>query len=357
MKHFLKRMPLEFYVLVLPSIFLAIAFGGAGLLKSGLASFPVNKDVLSLENLFFYPLILFVFVRFVVFMFTTARDPETLNSSNNISLKTIYSIFFIILCLVLTTYSVALTTSWVFQNADSVRSIEISKKIMSFDFLVFKTYPPFVLQKLGHYSHLLEVFIVNSYLHLFLLIKLFLFVTFFKKDVFRKFVFAFFIGFLVTFPLWYMFPVMYPSGMYRVNVFNVEVPKDIRGYIEKYPPTEYNRALVERLDTYWVSPTSEFLSVSANPSMHVAWGLMLVWFSFELSPYLILLSIPWFVMQTTGTMYMFQHFATDVITGLIIGAISIFIVSKLIKLEKKYYLDDYKLLSIFDVIKKIVLGR
>ncbi len=184
------------------------------------------------------------------------------------------------------------------------------------------------------------------------IVPIFAIIAIFKKDIFRKFVLSFFVAVAISWPIWYLMPALQPGLMFKTNLLKISVPTYIQSSIDKHPSTEYNNSYIEKFNKFWTDPTVKGFSTSNNPSMHAAWGVFLVYYSIQFFPYLAIATIPWFILNVFGTMYTLQHYAIDVIGGLLIAIITIYIVEKLIAFEKRYYVDDYKLLSFFDLIKK-----
>ncbi|MCX6757571.1 MAG: phosphatase PAP2 family protein [Candidatus Nomurabacteria bacterium] len=92
--------------------------------------------------------------------------------------------------------------------------------------------------------------------------------------------------------------------------------------------------------------------MSTFPSMHAAWGIIACVALIEIWGPLAIIAIPWIIAELIGTMYTLEHYAVDVILGIIIGFFALWITKRLLKFEKQYFVDHYNLFSIFEHLEK-----
>ncbi|MBI3632899.1 MAG: phosphatase PAP2 family protein, partial [Candidatus Vogelbacteria bacterium] len=319
---FLRKLPLEFYVLLLPAVLVC----GSLYFSNNITLQNIDENSILLGSqlgrtiafLFLVLIATRIFLYTVVISQAPDRDQNKRKKLDDL-FSGLLSAIFLFTSIILASGAVGTSALYLFKVSPIDKIITSSTKMMAMDYKIFGSYVPFILQGLGNKMHIIEVTSIWSYTNLLTIIPIFGIISIFKKDVFRKFVLSFFIAVAISWPIWYFMPALQPGLMFKKNILNITVPTYIQQTIESHPSTHYDNLYIEEYDKFWTDPEGKTFSTSNNPSMHVAWGMFLVYYSIEFLPYLGIVTIPWYVFNIIGAMYTLQHYATDVIGGLIIG--------------------------------------
>ena len=155
-----------------------------------------------------------------------------------------------------------------------------------------------------------------------------------NQKLFREAAGAFFLAALISFAGWALFPVMSPHDRYIDNVYSAPVPADIQAYVDGYTPqAEMQRFLdVMRQNKQGLSvmPTSTF------PSAHVVWAVFLVYYSWRVTKWFLLGTVPFAVLSSIGTFFFAQHYFVDVPAGIAVAVVSIAIARFLAKKQEQF---------------------
>ncbi len=232
-----------------------------------------------------------------------------------------------------------------FLSADRTRTIALSHMIMNADLKIFGFSPPFFLNDIIQ-SEVLSAWIVQSYLQLLLIAGCTAIVLLFRSTyLFRKYMLSYFIAFMISCPFWYTFPVLHPDYMYRANVLHIEIPEDIQHIVQT---THFLPAMTKQFDELakiWVDSENRFLPISNFPSMHAALGIITAAVLIEMWLPFAIIVIPWLVLMLTGTMLLLQHYAVDVMLGIVIGCVALQCATTLLALEQRAFIDRYDILA------------
>ena len=246
-----------------------------------------------------------------------------------------------IFTLVYTGFSLVLfatTVKLLFLISDVERIVEVSSSLMNLDRALFGNYPIFSIHILSQVPYL-ERLILLSYRGLFsVLAFLFLFLFLSKnKELFRKFILSFFLSAFIAVPFWIWGPALSPELMYNKNILSIAVPQEIQEGFKNLEQSENFANFLLKTDRFWIDPKNNFYAVSSNPSAHVAWAVIALFYGFLLWRPLGFFLVPWFILCSIGTVYTIQHYAIDSITGFALGLFCIVLSHFLLKLEKRYY--------------------
>lgn len=226
-------------------------------------------------------------------------------------------------------YAYAVGLQWVFQNVSADRVVLSTIRLLEWDHAVFHSYIFFALQSLIGYPF--EIFPVEAYWLLSSIVPITALLLLTKGKMLREFMFAMFALSLISLPIWYAFPATSPSGFIRSNIFDMRFPKKVVDSGVKNTLSPYMKVQLEKLNTLWIEPTQGYINVSTIPSLHAGYGLVVLLFLARLRKYTLWFTVPWFLLNVIGAIYIEQHFGLDIIAGAIMAALMVFLTSKLFR--------------------------
>lgn len=350
MKRLLRTLPVETYVLLLP----ALAFIGTtqtyrivcAITRNSLCDpeSPLRHNLLFQSmNTMILTIIALLGLYVLCAIVLTARG--RLSNIRKHFLQYGRSFLFVFGTLYLAILAHGLAIRLLFLSADRTRTVALSHMMMNADRTIFGFSPPFALNDLVQ-SQTLSTWIVQSYLQLLIIAGCTTLVLLFRNTIlFRKYLLAYFIAFIISYPFWYVFPVLHPDYMYRANVLQVEIPEDIKHIVQT---THFLPSMTKQFDELakiWVDSENRFLPISNFPSMHAALGIITAAVLIEMWFPLAIIVIPWLVLMLTGTMLLLQHYAVDVMLGIVISSVALQCAMTLLALEQRYFIDRYNILA------------
>jgi membrane-associated phospholipid phosphatase len=216
--------------------------------------------------------------------------------------------------------------------------------LMEIDHKLFGTYVPFEAQEQPLF-HFFSALLLNCYLYLnevFLLVLLALCVFNYKR--FRHYCLAFIACVLLAFPGWYAIPAITPDEAYRLNKPRAVIPLDIS--MELTAPIYHLNPDVAKflrgVEPHESAPSQGIYLVTSLPSMHVAWGMLAVWFGCKLWRRSVLFLAPWGALNAIAAVFTLQHYAIDVIAGMVVTVLAVLLVQGLLTLEARRGLSPPK---------------
>ncbi|MBI2574043.1 MAG: phosphatase PAP2 family protein [Candidatus Wildermuthbacteria bacterium] len=205
-----------------------------------------------------------------------------------------------------------------------VRAFSLTDEfLMQADRLLTGSYPFIALGNIAHpawFVALVSVF----YLCLGILLLVFAVHLFIEKQgLFRECAGAFFLGMMMMFALWWVFPALTPRQRFLDNVFRLPVPSQVQQALSLYRP---QKEIVSFFDTLRQEEKNISVFVVSNmPSAHIAWAVLLVYYAYRAFPLLLIAIIPFAVLSSYGTLLFAQHYFIDIPAGLLVGIVSILI--------------------------------
>jgi hypothetical protein len=237
----------------------------------------------------------------------------------------------------------------------------VNELLMRADHAIFGTYVPFEMHEQLLFQSL-SAPLVFCYLKLSLAMAVvFVGLCMFQFGRFRQFVLAFLtIGFLAQ-PIWFALPATTPDEAYRLNRVGVKVPLEI-GLETAAPIAHLNHDvfnLLEQLEPFQSVPAGGRFFITSLPSMHVAWGILVVWFGATLDRRLAIVLIAWGLLNAVGAVFTLQHYAVDAVAGGVVTVVAVALVRGLIALEARCGLRPPPGYGIFAFIRRDAasLGR
>ncbi|MBI2591241.1 MAG: hypothetical protein HYW34_01015 [Candidatus Brennerbacteria bacterium] len=242
MLNFLKKQPIEFYILILlPLIALAcfmifdrifLEMLDRNLGKSAKYYLFFSGPLLPAGFIFVYE---YLFIKAALIVKNYIKTSKTAVSAFKFSWLEFYKNFKSLIFL-----SVAIGFSALINNlligritllipAEKIK--QTSQLLMSWDYALFKTYPPFWLQ--NFFKPFMGAVLLNSYLTLSALMGIiFLLLLVFKKTFLRKYILSLVLASTAGLPFWYFAPAIAPQPMYQNNIFKIEMPLNIQNSID-----------------------------------------------------------------------------------------------------------------------------
>ncbi len=342
-----KKLPAEFFLLILPSIFgliISLFIGWEFFLKN----IPNLSDYL-LKNLavgmiFLFPIILvilwYIFFKIVLFVTKSILDRSRSLVEQAKIIKLIKSSFFFLALVWSVITPFVLMLSYFSSNSPIDSIIKYSRQFMTWDLAVFSVYPGFWLNNLWSGS-LFEKITVTVYGEL-IIFLLFLFVFFLlnNKEIFRRFLISILFVAIISQPFWYLFPAVSPGWIYERNSYNLSAEKlQLTQKIPEYKISSYLKGKIDFWEKFWLGEKKDKFAVTNNPSMHMAWGVIAVYYFSMFWRPLIFLLIPLGILNGLGAVYTFEHYGIDIIFGFLLALVTLVTVEWFMRREKRLNID------------------
>ncbi len=354
----LQRMPIEVFVLGIPSFFLIV--GGIVYRLFFMAGSDVNTifttfAAQSIGGAWFWMAFLAIICWLILRSGRMINRFLAEHDSTEASLRSEFpslqkkigmlwgSAGFILALTALCSIAVALSITALFHTASAARTIYFSHTLSEIEYGVFGAYPHFAIIEFFERFPSLDYFIVNGYNGLFVCVSFtFLLSLATSTRIFRRYVLAFFITFGIALPIWFIFPLVAPLELHVDNVFRQSQSSAVVAALTEYnaeplpPASEMYRKQLEKL---WIAPDGDWLAVSAFPSMHAGWALITIITLFSIDTLLGLIFVPTFIFCIIGTVYTLNHYVSDVAAGFLVGILAFWIAERVLRFEEKYRSD------------------
>ena len=361
LKHILRRLPIETYVVFVMgmSTFLLVLILDAIYHKWGFQFDPslvLMGPMAGAGMLRYNSIALFCYGAVLLFAYLFTRSREGLRG---VKKATKDEKFFRVGRSVM--YWFIVSSSIVFGSAAMFRVLfqsftydemaSASDTLMHWDHMLFGVYPPFFLHTLG-LPGFVQLLLANAYVYTpGILAAALTYVFCAKREVFRMCFLALAISTMISLPCWIMFPAIPVNEMYRLNLLKKELTPEMGVEVShvSFIPSIAN--MLDEIERMWIDENAKSFSVSEFPSTHVIWATVALYALFTIRRWLGAVMLPWYVANFFSTMFLLEHYAVDAIAGILMGALAIFLARYLLRFEKSYFVDEYGLLSIFEVMK------
>ena len=226
-------------------------------------------------------------------------------------------------------------------------------QLLKIDKLLTGTYPFLQLHSPSNPFRFLLDFLAHPIIDSFFALSVImgLLVLFFYLDndqkLFKGYILASFIVVILALPLWYFFPAQSPANAFLNKTNNANLPPSLLVQLNNYHPNSDVSATQESL---W-KQQKQNPPLTTFPSAHWAWGAIVVYYLFKKKRWTIFLSLPWFFLASLGTIYLGCHYLIDGIVALFLAVPSIYISNLLIKLERRYYIENPQEINFAQTIK------
>jgi len=259
-------------------------------------------------------------------------------------------------------YAYGLIANVIAMNAlcfpDPKRVAWANEFLMRADRMIFGTFVPFEMHEQDLYAGL-STALLFCYIKLSLVLSLVLIALFiFRADRFRQYVLAFVAIMFLCMPGWAALPATTPGEAFRTGKLQMQVPVDIDHEIAdpvihlNYKVTNF----LNRLEPYESDPANGRYFITSFPSLHVAWGILVVWYGVQLYSRSAILLLPWALLNIVGAIYSLQHYAVDALAGIVVAIIAVYLVRGLVALEAKHGLEAPKGYGLSKFIQRDVVA-
>ncbi|MCX6722820.1 MAG: phosphatase PAP2 family protein, partial [Candidatus Staskawiczbacteria bacterium] len=143
----------------------------------------------------------------------------------------------------------------------------------------------------------------------------------------KKFILFFFAFIFLSFPMWYVLPGLNPMNFYVNNVLRVDTPNRISSELKNYEPNSVLSSYQKKFSNY--SSPHNFLDVTTFPSAHAGFSVEIIIYAFLFYPPSIFITLPWFILEMTGALYLGQHYAIDLFLGSIMAILVYYLIELL----------------------------
>ncbi len=163
------------------------------------------------------------------------------------------------------------------------------------------------------------------------------------EGIFRQNILAFVFSLVISFPIFAYVPCQDPNNYFIRNLRHYKFPPPIERDLANYHPTISTLKIIETIGNSELNVSRDnTVPISCFPSMHTVWALFVVYFLARLWRPTLFFSIPWVLLLMTGGIYFAQHYLIDYIIAFPVAALSLYLASLALKLEKKWRGDEQK---------------
>ncbi|MFH1111782.1 MAG: phosphatase PAP2 family protein [Patescibacteria group bacterium] len=244
-----------------------------------------------------------------------------------------FTLFFVISFIIFSA-----SINWVNQQAD-LNIIPVNNQyLMELDKILFGSYVPFWFQDINNpyktFFDFISPLLTFTYRLITAVIALLFIIVLAKNQTrFYQFFLAFVLCLIISLPLWYAIPALTPNYAYYQNILNNPISTPIKKALSTYKPNDnLHEFLLRKINTTYIASKNSVL-ITTLPSMHVAWATVALYFAIQISWWLAIFMIPYYLLNFIATIFTLQHYAVDSLVGIIIGILAI-ILAKLIIRKK-----------------------
>ncbi|MBP6881184.1 MAG: phosphatase PAP2 family protein [Candidatus Pacebacteria bacterium] len=343
----LKQVPIEIYVLVIPALLLSIVVFTCTESILRLDPLTILENSIGFTSLlgghkFF---IAFASLWIIIGLLTLRNYKQTCNQLNVRAIGTLAGTTLLFSTVGIIT---GMSTLLIYYSVPEVTALKSTLFLDTIERNLFGDLPATLFIKIFN-GTFFEILFLYSYHYLFLVFSFTLILAAFKnKIMLRKMMISFFVAFILSIPIWMLVPATSPDGLYVANVFNLEKTDNL-----DYQSTS---VIFQKFNSFyhrvWIDDDNNRINISSFPSLHAAWGLIVIWAIYRIKRRFFPIAAFWFLFEIIGAFYSLQHYFIDLIMGILFGAIAILFTEVIINFEKKYYtgLDYYSFCEILDKI-------
>ncbi|HET8574669.1 MAG TPA: phosphatase PAP2 family protein [Candidatus Paceibacterota bacterium] len=155
-----------------------------------------------------------------------------------------------------------------------------------------------------------------------------------RRDIYKKLLLSSVLVVMIALPFWAVIPCQDPNNAFIVNLRNTPIPPSVSAAVSTMSPKAKAEAgLISHDEQDHVNHNA--VPVSCFPSMHASWTYVILFFAFLVSPWTLIITIPWAIVVLTGGIYLAQHYVVDYLAAIPVAALAIFLSFLLVKFEKR----------------------
>jgi len=165
----------------------------------------------------------------------------------------------------------------------------------------------------------------------------FIYAIFFQQSLLRRFILFFFISAAIAIPFWFTVPALSPYHFYTRDISLSDTAVPAAEQLAAYHPSPALASAISFVSKPQVGIGS-YKDITNFPSMHAAWGAGLTYFGIlALGAGASVVLVPWFFLEMAGALITGEHYAVDLVAGILVAVVAIWITDRLLDLEKRYY--------------------
>jgi len=194
------------------------------------------------------------------------------------------------------------------------------------DSLIFG-YSPFLHFPTLYQAPAFEQLISISYVYLTHIIALTLVACLlFKKTFFiRLFTLSFLLSLIIGFPLYAVIPCQDPNNFFIQQQSSDVIGNSMEAQLSAYAPSEMVSHMTTKIGKLEQFGEDGAPPISCFPSDHAVWAILTLYILYLLTPWSLILSIPWVFCVLSGGVYFGQHYVVDYIAGILVATMCIII--------------------------------
>lgn len=211
--------------------------------------------------------------------------------------------------------------------------IRNSQALMEIDRDIFGVHPTIWLHQSGNpFKYDLDLaspYIINIYGELGMLISLLLLLALvFDPHLLFRVSVVFALSVFASVPFWVAFPALTPNETFLSNKLHAEVAPSLQHELASFAPnplmSQIFTSIAENRDT----GKDGYYGITTIPSMHITWSVFVLYYGILLYRKFAIYLVPYFILTVFSTIFLLQHFTLDIIAGIIVGVVLIFLVER-----------------------------
>ena len=169
-----------------------------------------------------------------------------------------------------------------------------------------------------------------SYMNLpLILIALALYIFVFHRSVFEEMGAVFCLRLVIMIFSWQVIPVMSPHDRFIDNVYQLPNSSQMEEALKERQPHPLIQNFLSETRERKNRSLDGTMPTSTLPSAHVAWAALIVYYAYRTEKRFLWVLFPIAVLSTIGTILFAQHYFVDIPAGILVTALSIYLVRSL----------------------------
>ncbi len=152
-----------------------------------------------------------------------------------------------------------------------------------------------------------------------------------KPLLIRRFTMAFLLSLAIGFPIYFVVPCQDPNNYFVKNLTEQTLPTSIQTELSQYSPSSRVQRMTNRISEIELYSHDGAAPISCFPSDHAVWSMLTLYILAVLTPWSLIVTLPWLFCVLTGGIYFGQHYFVDYVMGLVVAIACILISNRLIR--------------------------